>query len=332
MIVHVMGFRRSGSSALVDALVDQGQAVGLSGGYPDETALFSPGRPHSPLRYFRQYPQELDLPGLLALITEGRVGLDQSEHRGLIETFVSSGVSKNRTVNSGNFPGITYERFEQVAKDGEDVLAAIGLGNPGPYFSLVESLIASSFADTTLLVLNNDPPARHFWGANIVRSAKVMAVTRDIRGIIPDRLARDSLRGELERQKGMRRLIYVAVTTIRLQRLATSFLHRGVETVSFEEFMFSSDVRKEVMGNFGFHYLKPREKLFRAPPALKEIGNLVPPLPIGDHIAWNAGRILALLAPRPRRKLGSNLFRQRGLIEVPWKSRLLKKMKLEGIL
>lgn len=332
VIIHVMGFRRSGSSALVECLVDQGNAVGISGGYPDETALFTPGRPHSPLRYFRSSPDKLDLPGLLALITEGRLGLRQSKYSKSIGEFLTKGVAANRPVNGGNFPNMTYETFLRVVEKGEDVLAAIQTGNPLPYFSLVERLIVESFDESKLVVLNNDPPARHFWGTNVVKRARVVAVRRDSRSIIPDRLARDRSRGELARQKGLRRFAYIAVSTIRLHRLTLFLLHSNVQTIAFEDLLSAAKVRERWLNSVGIEYQQSRERLFLAARPTDELEVAGDKMPLWDVAALYLGRALAPFAPRPKLKSKPNIFRLRGLAQTSWKFRTKKLLRLDGVI
>ena len=191
-ILHVMGFKYSGSSAVIDALVDQGGAVGISGGYPDETALFTQGRPQSPLNFFRAHSDFVDGPGLLALITEGRVGLSESRFEKSIATFIADGVTKNRSVNFNNFPGMDLGFLSEFEDEIERSLVEIRRGSFSGYFELIRGMVERFAKPWGFVVLNNDPPAHHYMGHNVVLGAKILSVGRDTRDIVLDRRAAEA--------------------------------------------------------------------------------------------------------------------------------------------
>lgn len=288
-----MGLKYSGSSAFVDALVDQTGAVGISGSYPDETALFTPGRPHSPLNYFRSFPGQLDLPGLLALITEGRLGLDSSRHHSNVSRFILEGREADRTVNFQNFPQLSEEKFMRIAGE-EEVLGPLSILSFQPYFRLVSRIVKFSFPDNQLVILNNDPPAHHFWVDNSTGGSRIFVVRRASRDIIVDRKTLDNL-------KGARRLLEVVVKTAKLQNLNQSITKWDVKLIQFEDLVLNPSYRVKLFQGIGFDYQMRREGLFRPKDSAQNIGVHRGRMSLLDHLAWLTGIALGLFFSPQRR-------------------------------
>jgi len=162
-IIHVIGFGWSGSSAILDALYDQEMTQGVTGhNYPLETALFRPK--NSPLDFAKVYSQRnrLDINGLLALYTGGRVGLNESLYKDEIENYLKR-VSKKQITpgNSRNFDDIANSTLKDalsVIVNKKTLTTEELIGN---YYEITYELI-KWYADETnkTILLNNDPHGR----------------------------------------------------------------------------------------------------------------------------------------------------------------------------
>jgi len=192
------------------------------------------------MNYFHRFSSQLDYPGLCALLTEGRVGLEESQHRDHIRDFLALGVGRDRSVNRDVFPKLDLTEFQRVARDFPLLLEEIASGEFDSYIDFVGRLIGSQFKPDDIVVLNNDPPAHYFSASRRIAGAMAVFVTRDIRDTLSDR-------PKFKTKQGPHRAAYVFEHALRLRWHQERLRNLQATWITFDEFVSSAETRGELL-------------------------------------------------------------------------------------
>lgn len=269
-----MGMGWSGSSAIIDAMVDQINVKGINNGYPTETSLF--GKKSCPLNYLNKFTQSnrLDKQGLLATLTRGTRGLESSIYKKeLIPWFNRLDKREIMELNNENFSilrdGDIYNIFDNIL--GSNATYEVDHIYEKYYYLLASLLRETKLKQKSNLVLNNDPSLSGYMKINKMLpeeyKSENIVVHRNMYDMLNDYVSRLSGTSKINKKK---LILRQSKKKLRYGHYINSNSSKFF-TVKFEKFIESYEYRNKLLKIFNAKYNEEDEELFIPKDSIKNI-------------------------------------------------------------
>lgn len=271
MKIAVIGYERSGSSALIDYLYDNFDAYGFYNKYSEETHLVE--GVCSPMYYIDHFSarKKIDFDALAAIITGGILPYEHSAYSDEVNAFLS--FSENRAHRNRNKRNFIDKQGLEVLLDQKKLFDSKDLNTKK--FHEIYPLVLNNIIDSTLkfkelFIFNNERDFEYLLNNNIVD--KVYIVIRNTTDMVADNRF-------LSLQKNyFSRIFFIIKKVIRLNKQYKDLYSKlekdsaKVNIICFEAFIANDVYRDRIIKSIALDTRNNERKLFDEKIAKKAIG------------------------------------------------------------